>query len=146
MQISAPYVFDGERGIALHAMQRIRALSRGEGRFSLLFLSSGGYLGYILELWLGLSFKGCVCLVTSGLMFTYERQLRNLHEAWQGSMYTFRGEVEEKVSLSCCHSDIGIPINFQKESGNVTFRSIELRWPLEVSEGCEASCMNEEDI
>ena len=79
-------------------------------------------------------------------MFTYERQLRNLQEARQGSMYTFRGEVEKKVSLSCCHSDIGIPINFQKESGNVTFRSIELRWPLEVSEGCEASCMNEEDI
>ena len=61
-------------------------------------------------------------------------------------MYTFRGEVEEKVSLSCGHSDIGILINFQKESGNVTFRSIELRWPLEVSEGREASCMNEEDI
>ena len=53
MQINAPYVFDGERGIALHAMHRNRALSRGEGRFSLLFLSSGGNLGYILELWLG---------------------------------------------------------------------------------------------
>ena len=54
-------------------------------------------------------------------MSTYEKQLRNLHEAWQGNMDNFQGEVEEKVSLSCFHSDIGIPMNIQKESGTVTF-------------------------
>ena len=53
MQIKAPYVFDGERGIDVHAMQGNRASSRGEGRFSLFFLNSGGNLGYILKLWLG---------------------------------------------------------------------------------------------
>ena len=53
MQIKAPYVFDGERGISLHAVQRNWASSHGEGRFSLFFLSSCGNLGYILELWLG---------------------------------------------------------------------------------------------
>ena len=31
------------------------------------------------------------------------------------------GEAVEKVSLSSFHSDIGIPINFQEESGIVTF-------------------------
>ena len=57
----------------------------------------------------------------SGLLSSYEGQLRNLHEAWQGNMDAFRVEVRDQVSLSCCHSDIGIPINFQKESGNITF-------------------------
>ena len=39
----------------------------------------------------------------------------------------------DQVSLSSFHRDIGIPINFQKESGLVTFWSIELHEPLEVS-------------
>ena len=36
--------------------------------------------------------------------------------------------------------DMGIPINFQEESVIVSFGSIELHIPLEVSKGCEASC------
>ena len=32
MQIEAPYVFDWENAIALHAMQGNRASSRGEGK------------------------------------------------------------------------------------------------------------------
>ena len=39
----------------------------------------------------------------------------------------------EQASLSSSYSDIGIPINFQEETGLGTFLSIELRWPLEVS-------------
>ena len=35
--------------------------------------------------------------------------------------------------LSSFHRDIGIPINFQKESGLGPFRNTELRGPLEVS-------------
>ena len=31
------------------------------------------------------------------------------------------GEAGDRVSLSIWHSDIGIPINFQEESGIVTF-------------------------
>ena len=38
-----------------------------------------------------------------------------------------------QVSFSSLHSDIGIPINFHEESGIITFWSIELRVPLEVS-------------
>ena len=37
------------------------------------------------------------------------------------------------MSLSSFHRDIGIPINFQEGSGLVTFSSIELHEPLEVS-------------
>ena len=35
--------------------------------------------------------------------------------------------------LSSFHRDIGIPINFQEESGLDPFRNTELRGPLEVS-------------
>ena len=37
------------------------------------------------------------------------------------------------MSLSSFHRDIFIPIHFQEGSGLVTFRSIELHEPLEVS-------------
>ena len=39
----------------------------------------------------------------------------------------------EQAFLSSFHRDIGIPINFQEESGLVTFSSIELHELLEVS-------------
>ena len=39
----------------------------------------------------------------------------------------------DQASLSSWHSDIGIPINFQEESGIVTFWNIELSPPLVVS-------------
>ena len=39
----------------------------------------------------------------------------------------------DQASLSSFNRDIGIPINFQEESGLGTFSSIELRGPLDVS-------------
>ena len=39
----------------------------------------------------------------------------------------------DQASLSNFHRDNGIPINFPEESGLVTFRSIEIQGPLEVS-------------
>ena len=64
----------------------------------------------------------------------------NLLQARQGNKDSYRGEPGDAGYLSSCHSDIGIPINFQQESGIFTFLSIELRVPLYVSKGCEASC------
>ena len=49
-QIEAPYVFDWENTIALHAMHGNRASSPGEGEVSWVFSSCGMHLGYILEL------------------------------------------------------------------------------------------------
>ena len=43
-------MFDGQLGIALHAMQGNRASSRSEGEVSRFFSRCGGNLGYILEL------------------------------------------------------------------------------------------------
>ena len=48
--IEAPYVFDWENAIALHAMQGNRASSRGEGEVSWVFSSCGRHVSYILEL------------------------------------------------------------------------------------------------
>ena len=39
----------------------------------------------------------------------------------------------DHLPLSSFHSDIGIPINIQEESGHGPFRNTELRGPLEVS-------------
>ena len=50
---------------------------------------------------------------------------------------------QETGLLYSWHSDIGIPIHFQKESGIVTFSSIEFCVPLEGSKGCEAPCPDE---
>ena len=43
------YVFDWKNAISLHAIQRNRASSRGEGEVSWVFSSCGRHLGYILE-------------------------------------------------------------------------------------------------
>ena len=48
-------------------------------------------------------------------------------------MNTCGSETEDQASLSSWHSDIGIPINFQDESGIVTFGSIDLGKALDVS-------------
>ena len=39
----------------------------------------------------------------------------------------------DQVSLSSFQKDLGIPINFQEESGLVTSQNIELNKPLKVS-------------
>ena len=57
----------------------------------------------------------------SGLLSSYQGHLRHLQEAWHGIMDASIGEVGEQVSLSSCHSHIGIPINFQEEPGIIPF-------------------------
>ena len=49
------------------------------------------------------------------------------------------------MGLSSWHSDIGIPILFQEESGIVTLWRIEFRVLLEQSKGCEAPYPEEAD-
>ena len=90
-------------------------------------------MGYIFKILRGWSFKTRVCSAKSQLLPSYEGHLRNLHEVCQGNTDAFRGEAGDRGSLSSSHSDLGIPINFQVESGIITFWSIELSLPLEVS-------------
>ena len=120
-QIKAPYIFNAEHGIALHAMQGNRASSHGEREVSLFFASCHGNLGYILELPRGWTFKTHFCSVRSGLLSCNVGHLRNLLEVWQGNKDASRGEAGVRGSLFSCHSNIGIPINFQEESGIVSF-------------------------
>ena len=67
-QIKAPYVFDWEQGIALHAMQGILASSLSEGKVSWFFSSCGGIMGYILELRHGQPLTTFLFSATSGLL------------------------------------------------------------------------------
>ena len=48
-----------------------------------------------------------------------------------------------QASLINWQSYTGIPINFHKESGIVTFGSNDLSAPLDVSKRCEALCPEE---
>ena len=78
-QIKAPCVFYWEHGIAVHATQGNRASSLAEGDVSLFFSSCSGNLGYILEFWLGGSFKTRICSAMSGLLSIYNGYLRSLN-------------------------------------------------------------------
>ena len=78
-QNKAPYVFNWEHGIALHAVQGNRASCLSEGEVSWFFSICGGNLSYILELPWGWPFKTRVSSATSGLLSSYDGHLRNLN-------------------------------------------------------------------
>ena len=78
-KIEAPYVFDWEYGIALHAMQGNRASSPSEGDVSYDFSSFGRNRGYIRELQRGWPFETPLCSAKSGHLSSYDGHLRNLN-------------------------------------------------------------------
>ena len=123
-KIEAPYLSDLELWIALHAMLGNQVSSPGEGYVSWDFLSCGRNLGYILELERGWPFETPLCSAKSGLLSSYDGHLRNLNYACKDNTDAFRGEVGDQASLSSFEKDLGIPINFQEESGLVTFEAL----------------------
>ena len=126
-----------------HEMQGNQALSCSEGEVSWVFSSCGRHLVYILELQRVWPFETWVCLATSGHLSSYDGHLGKIYYAWQENTDTSGGEPGGQASINSSHSYIGIPINFHEESGIVTFWSIELSAPLEVSNGCEVLCPEE---
>ena len=114
-------MLDWEYRIALHAMQGNRASSPAEGDVSWDFSSCGRNLGYILELQRVWPFETALRSVKSGLLSTYDGNLRNLNYAWQNNTDPSGREVGDQASLYSFHRDIGIPIHFREESGLVTF-------------------------
>ena len=77
--IEVPYMFHWEYGTALHAMQGNRASFPSEWDVSYDFSSFGRNLGYIRELQRGRPFETPLCSAKSGLLCSYEGQLRNLN-------------------------------------------------------------------
>ena len=117
----APYVFDGEHGIALHGMQGNRSSSSGEGEVSWVLLSCDRNLEYIPELHRGWPFLTRVCSAASGLLSSYDGHLSNLNDVWPDISDASGGELGDQASLSSWQSNIGVPINFQEETGIITF-------------------------
>ena len=78
-KIEAPYVFDREYGIALHAMPGNRASFPSEGDVSYDFSSCSKNLGYIRELQRGSPFETPLCSMKLGHLRSYEGHLRNLN-------------------------------------------------------------------
>ena len=124
MKIEAPNLSDSELWIALHPMQGNQLSSPGEGYVSWYFSSCNRNLGYILELQWGCPFETPLCSAKSGLLSSYEGHLRNLNKAWQDNTDTAGIELGDQGTLSSFHRDIGIPINFQEESGLVNFEAL----------------------
>ena len=77
-KIEAPYTFDWEYEISLHAMQGNRAPFHREGDISYDFSSCGRNLGYIRELQRGWPFETPLHSAKSGPLCSYEGHLRNL--------------------------------------------------------------------
>ena len=78
-KIEAPYVFDWEYGIALHAMQGNRASLPSERDVSHDFSSCDRNLGYIRELQQGWPFETPLGSAKSGLLSSYDGHLWNLN-------------------------------------------------------------------
>ena len=76
---------------------------------------------YILELRRGWPFETRVCSATSGLLSSYDGHLGKLNYAWQENTDASGGELGSQASLISWHTFIGIPINFQEDSGIVIF-------------------------
>ena len=142
-EIEVPYIFDWEHGIPQHEMQGYRASSCGEGEVSWDFSSCGRHLVYIVQKRRGWPFETRVCSAKSGLLSSYDGHLGKLNYAWQENTDASGGEPRGQASRISWQSYIGITINFHEESGIVTFWSIELSAPLEVSNGCESLCPEE---
>ena len=119
-EIKAPYVFNGENGIALHAMQGNQASSRFEGEVSWFFSFVAAGTCVHSRVMAGMAIQNSCCSATSGLLSSYEGHIRTLHDAGQCNMNASLCDTGDRGSLSSCHSDIGIPIHFQQESGIIT--------------------------
>ena len=78
-EIEAPYKFNWEYDIALHEMQGNQASSPSVWYVSLDFPSCGRNVGYILELQRGWPFETPLCSAKSGLLSSYDGNLRNLN-------------------------------------------------------------------
>ena len=142
-EIEVPYVFDWEHGTPLQKMHGNQDSSCSEWDVSWVFSSCGRHLVYILEFRCGWTFETRVCSVKSGLLSSYDGHHGKLNYAWQANTDASGCEPGFQASLISWQGYIGIPINFHKESGIVTFWSIELSGPLEVSNACEALCPEE---
>ena len=71
-------MFNWEYDIALDETQGTQASSPSEGYVSWDFSSCGRNVGYILELQGGRPFETPLCSVKSGVLSSYDGQLRNL--------------------------------------------------------------------
>ena len=142
-EIEVPYFIDWEHGTPQHGMQGNRTSSCGDVEVSWVFSRCARHLVYILELWRGWPFETRVCTMKSGHLSSYEGHRGKLNYAWQENTDASGSEPGGQASLISWHSYIDIPINFHEESCIISFWSIELSAPLEISNGCEALCPEE---
>ena len=119
-EVNAPLLFDGEHGIALHAMQWHRASSRGEGGSLIVFLQLRPGTEVYSRVTAGRTFNTRVCSLKSGILSSCIGHFGTLLKVLQANRDASRGEAGDPGSISNCYRDIGIPINFQEEAGIIS--------------------------
>ena len=117
-------MFVWEHGIAVHTMERNWTSSHGEGEISYIFTSFARKLAYLLELPLGRPLKTRVCSVMSGLLSSYEGNLRNIHEAWQGNTEASRGKAGDEDPFPVATVILGFQSIFKKSQASSPFESL----------------------
>ena len=130
-QIKFSYVFDGEHCSALHAMPGNRASYCGDGKFHRFLELPREPAEYSWVMAGKILHRSCL-FSTLELLSIYKGYLRNLLEAWKGNTDASQIEAGDQGSLSTCHSDIGIHINFQKNQGSSHFEALNSRAPRRV--------------
>ena len=72
----------------------------------------------------GMALQNTCLFSMSGLLSSCEGHLGILLEAWQGNRDDSRGEARDPEYLSSFQRYIGIPINFQEDSGIAPFEAL----------------------
>ena len=70
---------------------------------------------------MGMSIQNSSLFIEVRNLSRYEGQLRNVNKAWQDNTDASGGQGGDQAFFYTWHSATGIPINFEEESGFVTF-------------------------
>ena len=80
--------------------------------------------GVCSRVMVGVAIKNFVCLLTSGLLSSYDVHLRNLNNAYQDNTDASGCEAGDRGSLSTWNSDIGLLSIFKKSKASTPFEAL----------------------
>ena len=123
--IKAPHIFDWEQEGGLQAMQRNWGSSHGNGDVIWSFSSCTVNVGCTLELWRGWSLRALAYSVISWPMSSYEENLSNLLEVWQGNTDAARGEELDAGSILVASVILGILPIFNQSQALSPFEALD---------------------
>ena len=117
-------MYDGEQGIALHAMQGNRASSPSEWEVSWFCPSCGRNLGYVLALRRGEPLKSFVASASSGFLSSYNGHLRNRNKLGRTIRTLLELRQETEVHFLVGRVILGFLSIFKKSQASSPFEAL----------------------